>query len=890
MKKIVALLFFALTAHAQYEFPTGNSGVAYSARYAVLGEHAYFVATGDLWRTDGTNTVRFADFEAEIMNPVALRGKIVFFVQSELWETDGQTTSLVLAFDGTEISGGTTPDGETLWFTMRQNGRTYLWRSDGTGGGTAAVAQLPSFGVDLRAADGLLFFRTDDGSLWRSDGTPTGTFVVRKPVSSSTMFATFRNVALVQNYREDGQLWRSDGTLEGTYPLRDATLLDRLFAKTSEATYFYEYRQLVQTDGTVAGTTVLPTEVSVQALAVLNDRLYAIAHDGIWILAGTKLVRVAGVASSLSVSPYTTVVAGNAIWFQAYRAGLWRFDGKTMTLVHNFDDGFISGITSLGEHTLFFADDALRGREPWITDGTPAGTRMLANTIPEGTLHGQVVDAHGKPIPNASVVLYVRPLTPAPSWIEFQSRGYTTDAYGRFSIEGLRDATYYLHVRASGYTQAWWRGIECTACSPAMTTSIVVRAGAESSGYDVVLRALGVIRGRVTDDTGKPLPYAQVTAICERRYFSTSANVQGAYELELPPERACIVSTHLKHYASASANVRVASGEVRDGVDFAVKPNGSIGGRLIDAITGEPITIYALVTARNHDSGEVLQGTTVAGGYTITLRDGQWEVTIDPQDGTYAKVTLLALVSATPGEITAGYDIMLMPAGARIGGRVIDAASGAGLGGIEVRVFRGETLVASLFTNADGTFVTRPDLPPGTYVVRLQASSTRPGLVSQPIAVTGTDVIRDIDFTLGRYPTISGTIVDAVTREPLRNVRVGDVVTDAHGRYTTVAFDGVITATKLGWAPASREIHVDAADIHADFALTPECKVTPATTHAVGSKITIPLNGDCTVCASTTSPFIRFERACVKDVLTIYVEERRSGVVALPGILITVAQ
>jgi ELWxxDGT repeat protein len=885
MTKYLALVFFAVTAHAQFGIALGNSGVQPHARYALLGDHAYFDATGDLWRTDATTTMRFADFEGDVHDPVALRGKIAFFVQSELWETDGHTTSLLLALDATAIQNVTT-DGTTLWFTATQNGREYLWRSDGTSSGTIAVAQLPWPLLDLRIADGLLFYRTNGGELWRSDGTIGGTFALRQPIASYTVFETFRNIALVQHRAE---LWRSDGTIEGTYPLHAANTNAPIFAKTSEAAYFYEYRNLIRTDGTVEGTAILPIDADVHSLAVLDDRLYAIAYDGIWILAGTKLVKVLAAPASYPL-PYSTVTAGNAIWFHGYRTGLWRFDGAALTLVHAFQDGSVSGVTALGEHTLYFAEAQRYGREPWITDGTPAGTHMLANTMPEGAVRGHVLDADGRPIERAWVTLYARRSPPSQIYGEYGWFTVMTDSDGDFAFEGLRDGTYYLSAAAHGFTTVWWRDRECAMCAPDTTTPIVVQNAAERSGHDFVLRAFGVIRGRVLDNEGKPIPSTTLLLDCSGEHYATSTDLLGFYQIPAPPDRDCVISTRHKNYANASLPVRVGIGGSQ-AAEFVLTPNGAIRGRLLDAVTGEALTIYAVVTARNAADDAEVRGATIEGGYTITLPDGRWEITIDPSDAGYAPATFPTLVSAIPGQITPGYDVTLTPAGARIGGRVLDAASGAGVGGVAVRVLRGDTVVASVFTNADGTYATRPDLAPGTYVVQLEASATRPGQSSQ-VSVNARDAAR-ADFVVGRYPIVFGTVVDAVTREPLRNVRVGDTTTDAEGRYALPMArtgESVVVATKRGWEVSERKVQIDAADVRVDFALAPSCVLTPATTHVVvRDKITISLRGGpCTACASTTSPFLRFERACVSDELTIYAEGG-GGTVALPGVVITVA-
>lgn len=49
--------------------------------------------------------------------------------------------------------------------------------------------------------------------------------------------------------------------------------------------------------------------------------------------------------------------------------------------------------TGTNEEVLFFADDGIHGREPWLTDGTEAGTRMLADLVPGEGSSGPLAEA-----------------------------------------------------------------------------------------------------------------------------------------------------------------------------------------------------------------------------------------------------------------------------------------------------------------------------------------------------------------------------------------------------------------------------------------------------------------------------------------------------------------
>jgi ELWxxDGT repeat protein len=83
----------------------------------------------------------------------------------------------------------------------------------------------------LTAANGLLFFRADDGEsgieLWRSNGTPVGTLRLADiaPGPDSSFPSELRQVGgklLFQACSPDGcEVWTSDGTVPGTFRLAD---------------------------------------------------------------------------------------------------------------------------------------------------------------------------------------------------------------------------------------------------------------------------------------------------------------------------------------------------------------------------------------------------------------------------------------------------------------------------------------------------------------------------------------------------------------------------------------------------------------------------------------------------------------------------------------------
>ncbi|MDF1663822.1 MAG: carboxypeptidase-like regulatory domain-containing protein [Planctomycetota bacterium] len=85
---------------------------------------------------------------------------------------------------------------------------------------------------------------------------------------------------------------------------------------------------------------------------------------------------------------------------------------------------------------------------------------------------------------------------------------HTSQAGGSFTLDGLSAGTYNLLAFSKGYREVYYKEIE-------------VKAGQTTSGIEIKLKALGVVRFRVIDGIGKPISGAQlVTMPFVKRYLS----------------------------------------------------------------------------------------------------------------------------------------------------------------------------------------------------------------------------------------------------------------------------------------------------------------------------------------------------------------------------------
>jgi hypothetical protein len=103
---------------------------------------------------------------------------------------------------------------------------------------------------------------------------------------------------------------------------------------------------------------------------------------------GTKLLKDGD--NSWGVQLWQTATLNNKLLFttltRPYEQMLWESDGAPASTQSLLDIGtgndLVSFITTIGNKTFFIANDVVHGEEPWVTDGTVTGTRMLKDTDP----------------------------------------------------------------------------------------------------------------------------------------------------------------------------------------------------------------------------------------------------------------------------------------------------------------------------------------------------------------------------------------------------------------------------------------------------------------------------------------------------------------------------
>jgi ELWxxDGT repeat protein len=342
-------------------------------------------------------------------------------VGSELWTFDNSSQPHLVVDLTPTIGNSSSPGNFTtvknhVFFTATSDVSVdhILYVTDGTAAGTIPLLTYPSGGgyepENLVNVNGTLYFTsTYNGSnleLWKSDGTPNGTTFV-----SDISLTGFDNPTAVGNKvfflgtdnQHGRELWMSDGTT--TALVKDVrpgsqSGLDTSFSDLTNVggtLYFVatdgldvDGRELWKSDGTAAGT------VMVKDIATghdVNNNNNAYESDPAY------LTNVNGTLFFAARDDNATVAHGNELWKSDGTAA-----GTTMVadIVSGSGSSFPIGLTNVSGSLFFFAYTPASNYQLWKSDGTAAGTVMVKTINPTGSAYVTGITA---PV-NVNGVLY----------------------------------------------------------------------------------------------------------------------------------------------------------------------------------------------------------------------------------------------------------------------------------------------------------------------------------------------------------------------------------------------------------------------------------------------------------------------------------------------------
>jgi ELWxxDGT repeat protein len=419
----------------------------------------YFVADNDvngpeLWTSNGiaagTTIVKDIVLGANSSSPTNLTNfnNTLYFTANnqingvELWKSTGTTAGTVLLKDVNEGSTGAAADflaagsNNTLYFTATD--KTFgneLWKTDGSLQGTNMVKDIvPGLGSSspslMTNVNGTVYFVADNTTkdtggntigngleLWKTDSMGTTTLVKDIVVGTGssdpadlinfngTLYFTATNAA------NGLELWKSDGTTNGTVLVKDiiagtgsssptnlTVVGNTLYFTASDGTNGFE---LWRSDGTTLGT-VRVTDInpgagssSPENLTVVGSTLYFTATNAtngreLWKTGpgGTFIVKDI-IAGAVSSSPANLTVVGTTLYFTASDGNgtkLWQTDGTGAgTSIVAMSGTSPTNLAAVGNILYFTATDATNGRELWQTTG--GTTPTLVKDLRVGSLN-----------------------------------------------------------------------------------------------------------------------------------------------------------------------------------------------------------------------------------------------------------------------------------------------------------------------------------------------------------------------------------------------------------------------------------------------------------------------------------------------------------------------
>lgn len=270
---------------------------------------------------------------------------------------------------------------------------------------------------------------------------------------------------------------------------------------------------------------------------------------------------------------------------------------------------------------------------------------------PTGTIAGRVVDPDGAPIADARVMPRSLPA--------FEVK---TDREGRFEIKHLMEDSHTLFAVAPGW---------------AVCTKSGVITGSED--VEMTLTRGGSIHGSVRLD-GEPRQGVSVTTSSwsYSRDFPVDAitGSDGSYILgPLAKERYNLTVAAGGYSAPPQLSINLDEGEILEGIDFDLVPNGSLSGRVTDKESGEPLA-GVWVAAKRENAGlfGFLPSSRFSDNNTRTDGDGRYSLASLPA-GDYSLAVQRAGDYA-PRKWNRGEVIVVEPGGTR-GGLDIQLEKGA---------------------------------------------------------------------------------------------------------------------------------------------------------------------------------------------------------------------
>lgn len=381
------------------------------------------------------------------------------------------------------------------------------------------------------------------------------------------------------------------------------------------------------------------------------------------------------------------------------------------------------------------------------------------NEEPEkGAIAGYVVDEDNAPVEGAVVTLSLEQAgvgTDVAGQGGAFPRTYKTGSEGRFIFRRLDRVNYSMKVESAGFVTGYF-------------ASLTLDDGPETY-VEAVLKKSMSVSGTVLDENDVPLEGARVTAsymIEAGITFNseTATDVSGSFVLPVQQDSTNVIEASKYGYKTARL-LSIPQGKADCRIVLESLPTGTVTGRVVDAFTGDPISIISVDGVRL---------TTDDGYFQIerVVQKGQRTMLIgaDGYPDMGVKYRLEAVETVNIGEVK-------LSSGLTLSGMVVEAGSEP------VKPVSGAVVSVTVSSGVKNTFTTDVDggfsissLPMGPASIRAEAegyNTYNNNMNLQP--PSGEDGSREIFVEISLAPgaySVSGVVRDEETGDPLQGVKV----------------------------------------------------------------------------------------------------------------------
>lgn len=463
------------------------------------------------------------------------------------------------------------------------------------------------------------------------------------------------------------------------------------------------------------------------------------------------------------------------------------------------------------------------------------------------------------------------------------SLGDSTDASGNYSFTGLPAGDYYVLSAdySDDYIDAMWSSlgtVQCSQCIPDVNSTLSLVVGEVRVGVDLSLTIGAILTGQILDSVSSvPVETLRVnlfstTDPTEYWYFYTEYDglgnytvrgiPQGNYKVYLEPDSSVSNEYVPKIYNNIPCNlcstmvfngagdvVAMTNGVNTGGINFGLQKGASVAGSIVNgAYPAETLEEFALIYLFNETNrvvtsqflygtnndpmftgdykiGGLLPGTYFAQGGDLGREFFQRELYDDircPWSGCDRGAGGVPIVLGATEQRT-GIDFNL-EYGGKISGTVTDMVTGDPISSpLEtqyVQFYDAAGLVAGgadIF--ADGTYLSRRALPPGTYSVRTGTMFN--AVFNTPYVMEKYDSSGNIDCPGVTCDLTAGNVVvpnyvRQMPRDPVAEAAAATVTGIDFALSTAFSFSGTIT--EIGSPNPIPDVHVLVFDDNGDFA------------------------------------------------------------------------